>query len=77
MAIARAIIDNPSILIADEPTGNLDTESGESIINLLFDLNKSKGATLIIVTHDNDIAKRCHRIIELRDGKIVSDRSKK
>lgn len=77
VAIARAIIDNPSILIADEPTGNLDTESGESIINLLFDLNKSKGATLIIVTHDNDIAKRCQRIIELKDGRIVSDRSKK
>lgn len=74
VAIARAIIDQPSILIADEPTGNLDSDSGDAIIKLLFDLNKSKGATLILVTHDLDIAKKCSRVIELKDGNIISDR---
>ena len=77
VAIARAIIDKPSILIADEPTGNLDSESGEAIIKLLFELNKKQGATLIIVTHDLDIANRCDRVIELKDGNVVSDRNKK
>ncbi len=74
VAIARAIIDKPSILIADEPTGNLDSESGEAIIKLLFELNKTQNATLIIVTHDHDIAKKCGRIIELKDGLVERDR---
>ena len=66
VAIARALVDNPSILIADEPTGNLDTENGDAIENLLFELQKKLGTTLVIVTHDTDLAKRCERVIYLK-----------
>ena len=76
VAIARALVDNPSILIADEPTGNLDTENGDSIEQLLFELQKKLGTTLVIVTHDTDLAKRCERVIYLKDGKIEKDTKK-
>lgn len=69
-AIARAFINNPKIILADEPTGNLDKETGEKIINLLKSLHKKHGLTLIIATHDKDIAESADRIIELKNGKI-------
>jgi len=73
VAIARAIVDNPSILIADEPTGNLDSENGAAVEKLLFDLNKKLGTTLIIVTHDEDLARKCQRVVYLKDGVIEKD----
>jgi putative ABC transport system ATP-binding protein len=71
VAIARAIVTEPSIIFADEPTGNLDSETGDKVINLLFDLNKKKGITLVVVTHDTDLAGRCDRQIHIKDGQIV------
>lgn len=73
--IARALVGNPSIIFADEPTGNLDSATGEMVEKMLFDLNKEKGITLVIVTHDPDLAAKCQRIIELKDGQIISDSS--
>ena len=73
VAIARAFINQPKILFADEPTGNLDAETGETIENLLFDLNKANGTTLVIVTHDLELARKCGRMIQLKSGKIDSD----
>ena len=73
VCIARAIVSNPKVIFADEPTGNLDTATGDKIEKLLFDLNKQKGITLIIVTHDEDIANKCSRQIHISDGKIISD----
>ena len=70
LAIARAIVNEPRVLFADEPTGNLDSTTGEVVENLLFDYNKSRGATLIIVTHDPDLAKKCDMQIHIKDGKI-------
>lgn len=72
VCIARALINNPSIIFADEPTGNLDSHTGKTIEDLLFRLNKEQGITLIIVTHDSDIARRCDRQVQIKDGKIVS-----
>lgn len=71
LAIARAIVNGPKILFADEPTGNLDTATGETIESLLFRYNKKLGATLIIVTHDIDLAKKCDMRIYIKDGSIV------
>lgn len=71
LAIARAIVTEPKIIFADEPTGNLDTTTGESIENLLFELNKSQGVTLVIVTHDHDLAARCDMRVHLKDGEIT------
>jgi putative ABC transport system ATP-binding protein len=73
VAIARAFINQPKILFADEPTGNLDTETGEYIEKLIFDLNEQQGTTLVLVTHDLELAKKCSRIIRLRNGRIYED----
>ena len=72
LAIARAIVNEPKLIFADEPTGNLDTVTGEKIENLLFDYNKKNGATLIIVTHDEDLAAKCEIQIRVKDGEIES-----
>jgi len=71
VAIARALIDTPKIVLADEPTGNLDSRTGESILNLLKELNKTEGITVILVTHDKNISKKTERVITLVDGKNV------
>ena len=71
VAIARALINKPKIILADEPTGNLDSVNSESMIDLLFEYTKKSHTSLVMVTHDNSIAKRCDRIIEIRDGQIV------
>lgn len=73
VAIARAFINQPKILFADEPTGNLDTETGEHIEELIFNLNKNKQTTLVMVTHDIELANQCDRIIRLKNGKVESD----
>lgn len=77
LAIARAIVNKPRILFADEPTGNLDSTTGERIMNLLFDLNKRLGCTLVLVTHDAELAERCQTQIKLKDGRIESVTIKK
>lgn len=77
VCIARAIVNSPKVIFADEPTGNLDSATGDKIINLLMDLNKNQGVTLIIVTHDEDLAALCQRQIRIADGKIVSDTTRK
>ncbi|MDZ7719937.1 MAG: ABC transporter ATP-binding protein [Balneolaceae bacterium] len=73
VGLARAFIHKPDILFADEPTGNLDGDTGAQIEDLLFELNRDEGTTLIIVTHDRELASKCNRIIELRSGAIISD----
>ena len=70
LAIARAIVSDPQIIFADEPTGNLDSETGAKVEELLFDYNKQKGVTLIIVTHDADLAKKCDYQIIIKDGRV-------
>jgi putative ABC transport system ATP-binding protein len=71
VAIARALINKPKIILADEPTGNLDTVNSDSMMDLLFDYSKRSQTSLVMVTHDNSIANRCDRIIEIKDGQIV------
>jgi len=75
VALARAFSNKPSILFADEPTGNLDEETGEKVVQLLFDLNQAAGTTLVIVTHDLDLAKRTQHILRLKGGKIVTEKT--
>lgn len=70
LAIARAIVGDPQIIFADEPTGNLDSETGAKVEGLLFDYNKQKGVTLIVVTHDADLAKKCDYQIIIKDGRV-------
>lgn len=70
-AIARALMNNPKIILADEPTGNLDSESTEKIYNLLRDINKKMKTTFVIITHDNRIAEKADRVLEIKDGKIA------
>lgn len=74
VAIARALINRPKFLIADEPTGALDTHTSEDIMNLLVDLNKEDGATIILVTHDPELVPYCSRLISIRDGAIIEDK---
>lgn len=73
VAIARAFINEPKILFADEPTGNLDTETGEYIEKLIFDLNEKQETTLVVVTHDLELADKCDRIIKIKNGKVDAD----
>lgn len=73
VAVARAFINEPKILFADEPTGNLDTETGEHIEDLIFELNEKQGTTLVLVTHDLELAKKCDRIIKLKNGQVFED----
>ena len=75
VAIARALAMNPPLVLADEPTGNLDTQTGDQIFELLRKSNREHQTAFLIVTHDPRIAERCDRIVELIDGRIVSDRS--
>jgi len=75
VAIARAIAAGAKLLLADEPTGNLDQETGASVIELLFDLKKQTGATLLLVTHDRALAQRCDRILEVKDGHVSEGRT--
>lgn len=72
VAIARAFVIRPRILFADEPTGNLDSRTGATIIDLLFSLNSALGTTLVLVTHDHGLALRCDRVIEIEDGRLVA-----
>ncbi len=71
VAIARAFVTQPKLLFADEPTGNLDSETGKQIIELMFELNQEKGTTLILVTHDEDLSNRCDRKIKMVAGRII------
>jgi putative ABC transport system ATP-binding protein len=73
VAIARALVNDPAIVLADEPTGNLDSKSGEEIMELLIELNKEKNVTLILVTHDAHVADRAQRIVHLLDGRVKND----
>ena len=73
VAIARALAKNPPLILADEPTGNLDSRSGEEVIAILTSLHAEQGITLVMITHDPDIAHHCQRIIHLKDGQVVSE----
>ena len=72
VALARAFVTEPPLLFADEPTGNLDTQTGQEIIELMFSMHRERHMTLVLVTHDLEIAARCHRVIEIRDGRMTS-----
>ncbi len=74
VAIARALVNNPSIILADEPTGSLDSKTGEMILNLLMEMHERYNVTLIIVTHDNDVANLAERTIKIKDGQIIEDK---
>ena len=76
VAIARALVNNPSLILADEPTGNLDSKTGEIVIGTLEKLNKEQGRTIILITHEHEVAEHAERIIHIKDGKIVSDDKK-
>ena len=71
MALARAFVTEPAILLADEPTGNLDGATGRGVVDLLFNLHERRGTTLILITHERDLATRCRRIVHLEDGRIT------
>ena len=73
VALARAFVTGPSLLFADEPTGNLDTHTGQAIIELLFAMNADAGTTLVLVTHDDHLAERCNRLLRLDSGRLVAD----
>ncbi|HYY98689.1 MAG TPA: ATP-binding cassette domain-containing protein, partial [Pyrinomonadaceae bacterium] len=73
VAVARAFANEPTILLADEPTGNLDSRNGRHVFDLMVEMNRRRGATLVLVTHDHDLAARAGRRISLRDGRVVAD----
>ena len=73
VTVARAFVHEPALILADEPTGNLDTSTSETVIELLVDLNRSRGITFLVVTHEEEIARECTRLVSIRDGLIVSD----
>ena len=73
VAIARALVKNPPLVLADEPTGNLDSRSGEEIISILTSLHAEQGITLLMITHDKNIASHCQRIVNIKDGQIVAE----
>ena len=73
VAIARALVNKPSIILADEPTGNLDSATGEMVESILFRLNRENGIAVVIVTHDGELAAKCSRKIELKDGRIMAE----
>jgi len=75
VAIARALVKTPSLFLADEPTGQLDSRSGEEVISILTSLHAEQGITLLLVTHDANIAQHCQRIIHLKDGEVVTEES--
>ncbi|MEX0706322.1 MAG: ABC transporter ATP-binding protein [Woeseia sp.] len=75
VAIARALVHAPKLVLADEPTGNLDLQTGAKIIELLFALNTDSGSTMVLVTHDEEIARRCQRVLRLHDGALIEDRA--
>ena len=75
VCIARAMVGQPQIVFADEPTGNLDTATGASIEEMLFSMNRDRGITLVMVTHDDELARRCSRIVEMKDGQIFAETS--
>jgi putative ABC transport system ATP-binding protein len=74
VAIARALVNNPSLILADEPTGNLDTRTGEIVLGTFQKLNREQGSTIVLITHEADVAMHANRIIHIRDGKIVEDK---
>ena len=76
LCIARALINEPDVIFADEPTGNLDSENGQIVTDLLFDLQKKRGITLVMVTHDQDLADLCQRQITIKDGQIIQETSR-
>lgn len=73
VAIARSLVNNPAIILADEPTGALDSETSTMVMNIFNDLNKNQGKTIIIITHSKEIAEQCPRIVTIKDGKIIND----
>lgn len=73
VALARAFMNRPKILFCDEPTGNLDGDTAHAMVELIFGLNRERGTTLVLVTHDLELARRCHRIIRLKSGGVISD----
>ena len=73
VAVARALANAPALILADEPTGSLDSQSGEEILALLADLNRNRGTTIVVVTHDRRVAQATQRILQMHDGRIVSD----
>ncbi len=77
VCIARAIVNKPAIILADEPTGNLDTATSRVVEDMLFQLNQERGITLVIVTHDPDLARRCGRQVRIADGRVVSDQKER